>query len=189
MDPLAVQDLAPFGALLADPAVEVVFHDADYDLRLLDRQFGFRAANVFDTRVAAQLVNEPGIGLAALLEKYFGIRLDKRFQRADWSARPLSREMLAYAATDTEHLLALREILLAELLRLGRLAWAEEEFRWISQVRWDPDETEPGWLRLKGAKLLRPANSRCSRQCTSGATGRRGDSTGRRSGFSTTSRS
>jgi ribonuclease D len=156
VDPLAVRDLAVFGAMLADPAVEVVFHDADYDLRLLDRQFGFRATNVFDTRVAAQLVNEPGIGLAALLEKYFGIRLDKRFQRADWSARPLSRDMLAYAATDTRHLLALRGILSAELERMGRLAWAEEEFGWMAQARWDPEDTEPGWLRPKGAKLLKP---------------------------------
>ena len=156
VDPLAVSGLAAFGAMLADPAVEVVFHDADYDLRLLDRQFGYRATNLFDTRVAAQLVNEPGIGLAALLEKYFGVRLDKRFQRADWSARPLGRDMLAYAATDTRHLLALRDILSAELERLGRLAWAEEEFGWMAQARWDPEDTEPGWLRLKGAKLLKP---------------------------------
>lgn len=156
VDPLAVRDLTAFGALLADPAVEVVFHDADYDLRLLDRQFGYRARNVFDTRVAAQFANEPGIGLAALLEKYFGVRLDKRFQRADWSARPLSRDMLAYAATDTSHLLALRDTLSAELARLGRLAWAEEEFGWMAGARWDPDESEPGWLRLKGARLLKP---------------------------------
>lgn len=156
VDPLAVPDLSAFGAMLADPAVEVVFHDADYDLRLLDRQFGYRAANVFDTRVAAQLANEPGIGLAALLEKYFGIQVDKRFQRADWSARPLSRDMLAYAASDTSHLLALRDTLQDALVGMGRMAWAEEEFGWMAQVRWDPDDTEPAWLRLKGARLLKP---------------------------------
>ena len=90
VDPLAVGTLAPLAQPLADAAVEVVFHDADYDLRLLDREYGFRATNLFDTRIAAQLLNEPGVGLAALLEKHFGLRLDKRFQRADWSARPLS---------------------------------------------------------------------------------------------------
>jgi hypothetical protein len=94
VDPLAVESLAPLAEVLADPAVEIVFHDADYDLRLLDREYGFRATTVFDTRIAAQLLNEPGVGLAALLEKYLGVRLDKRFQRADWSARPLSAEML-----------------------------------------------------------------------------------------------
>jgi len=83
VDPLAAGTLAPIGELLADPAVEIVFHDADYDLRLLDREYNLHAEALFDTRVAAQLLNEPGIGLAALLEKYLGIRLDKRFQRAD----------------------------------------------------------------------------------------------------------
>ena len=89
VDPLAV-GLAQFADLLADPAIEIVFHDADYDLRLLDREYGLRTTNIFDTRIAAQLLNEPGVGLAALLEKYLGVRLDKRFQRADWSTRPLS---------------------------------------------------------------------------------------------------
>jgi ribonuclease D len=79
VDPLAVPGLPGFGELLADSAIEKVFHDADYDLRLLGYEFGFRATNLFDTRVAAQFLNEPGIGLAALLEKYIGVRPDKRF--------------------------------------------------------------------------------------------------------------
>ena len=155
VDPLGV-DLTPFGAVLADPAVEVVFHDADYDLRLLDREFGFRATRLFDTRVAAQLLNEPGVGLAALLEKYVGVKLDKRFQRADWSARPLSSGMLDYAAADTRNLLELRDILLRRLVEAGRLAWAEEEFLLLEGVRWSaPEDGEPAWLRMKGAKALR----------------------------------
>jgi len=157
VDPLAVTDLAAFGAVLADRDVEVVFHDADYDLRLLDLEHGFRATNVFDTRIAAQLLNEPGIGLAALLEKYLGVRLDKRFQRADWSARPLSPPMLAYAATDTHYLLALRDILRERLRERGRLAWALEEFETLERVRWalPQADDEPGFLRLKGAKALK----------------------------------
>lgn len=155
VDPLGV-DLTPFGAMLADPAIEVVFHDADYDLRLLDHEFGFRATKLFDTRVAAQLLNEPGVGLAALLEKYLGVKLDKRFQRADWSARPLSPGMLDYAAADTRNLLELRDILRDRLIELGRLAWAEEEFLLLEGVRWTgSDDAEPAWLRMKGAKALR----------------------------------
>jgi ribonuclease D len=155
VDPLGV-DLTPFGAMLADPAVEVVFHDADYDLRLLDREFGFRATRLFDTRVAAQLLNEPGVGLAALLEKYLGVKLDKRFQRADWSARPLSAGMLDYAAADTRNLLELRDILRGHLVELDRLSWAEEEFLLLEGVRWSaPEDGEPAWLRMKGAKALR----------------------------------
>lgn len=155
VDPLAVESLAPLAQMLADPAIEVVFHDADYDLRLLDREYGFRATALFDTRVAAQLLNEPGIGLAALLEKYLGVRLDKRFQRADWSARPLSPEMLSYAASDTRYLPALRDILKGKLEELGRLAWAEEEFALLDETRWAPADGEPAYLRLKGARALR----------------------------------
>lgn len=155
VDPLAVESLAPLAQMLADPATEVVFHDADYDLRLLDREYGFRATALFDTRVAAQLLNEPGIGLAALLDKYLGVRLDKRFQRADWSARPLSPEMLAYAASDTRYLPALRDILKGKLEELGRLAWAEEEFALLDETRWTPADGEPAYLRLKGARALK----------------------------------
>jgi ribonuclease D len=147
VDPLAATDLARFGELLADPAVEIVFHDADYDLRLLEREFGFSAARLFDTRIAAQLLNEPGIGLAALLEKYFGLKVDKRFQRADWSARPLSPGMIEYAASDTHYLPALRDILRDRLAGMGRLSWAEEEFALLERVRWaaPTEQDEPAW--------------------------------------------
>jgi ribonuclease D len=156
VDPLAVDSLAPLGEVLMDPGIEVVFHDADYDLRLLHQEYGFRASNLFDTRVAAQLLNEPGIGLAALLEKYAGVHLDKRYQRADWSTRPLSAEMLEYAAADTRHLPQLRDLLRERLVERGRLAWAVEEFGLLTGVRWSaPDADEPAYLRMKGAKALK----------------------------------
>ena len=155
VDPLSVESLEPLGQILGDPKIEVVFHDADYDLRLLENEYGFRATNLFDTRIAAQLLNEPGVGLAALLEKYLGIHLDKRYQRADWSARPLTPEMLEYAAADTHHLPALRDLLRERLRELGRLEWAEEEFEILGaapRLVGEPDE--PAYLRLKGAKAL-----------------------------------
>src|SRR5512134_3450456 len=136
VDPLAVQDLSPVGALLSDPAVEKIFHDADYDLRILDRDYGFRARRLWDTRIAAQLAGEPAFGLGALLEKYFGIRLSKKLQRADWSQRPLTPEMIEYAAADTAHLPDLRDLLERRLRELSRLAWAEEEFVRLEEVRW-----------------------------------------------------
>jgi ribonuclease D len=155
VDPLAVNNLEGLGELLADPGIEIVFHDADYDLRLLENEYGFRAANLFDTRIAAQLLNEPGIGLAALLERYAGVRLDKRYQRADWSARPLTPEMLEYAAADTRHLAQLRDLLKDRLRELGRLEWAAEEFEILgSTARMTIESDEPGYLRLKGARAL-----------------------------------
>lgn len=156
VDPLAVDRLDRFAALLADPRIEVIFHDADYDLRLLERQYGIRAARLFDTRIAAQFLNEPGIGLAALLQKYFGVTLNKKYQRADWSARPLSDEMLAYAATDTHYLAGLRDELRGQLEARGRLSWVEEEFGLLEGVAWAAVEPgESSYLRLKGAKALR----------------------------------
>jgi ribonuclease D len=162
IDPLAVADLSPVGRLLADAKVEKIFHDADYDLRTLDRDYGFRARRLFDTRIAAQFAGEPAVGLAALLEKYAGVKLAKEHQKADWSRRPLSPGMLAYAAADTAHLPALRERLRARLTELGRLAWAEEEFTRLEDLRWTgggaSDGGGPGgpdaFLRVKGAKAL-----------------------------------
>lgn len=157
IDPTAVKALDPVGAILADPHIEVIFHDADYDLRTLDRDYGFRARTLFDTRIAAQLAGEPSVGLGSLLTKYFDVRLNKKFQRADWSQRPLTAEMIAYAADDTRYLLPLRDRLAAQLVEQGRLGWAEEEFRQLEQVRWSqqPADREHAFLRIKGAKALR----------------------------------
>ncbi len=156
IDPLAVTDLSPLTGVLADPEVEVVFHDADYDLRLLDRDFGFRVTRVFDTRIAAQFLNEPAVGLAALLLKYLDVTLDKKYQRADWSARPLSEDMIAYASKDTRYLPELRDILRAKLEAIDRLSWVEEEFALLERVRWKaPAREKDGYLRMKGARALR----------------------------------
>ncbi len=156
VDPLAVEDLAPIGGLLEAPNTEVVFHDADYDLRTLDRDYGFRARRLFDTRVAAQFAGEESVGLAALLEKYFGVRLNKKLQRADWSVRPLTDEMIAYAADDTRHLIELKDLLHARLEELGRLAWANEEFARLEDVRWPDTSDEDAYLRVKGSRTLTP---------------------------------
>jgi ribonuclease D len=160
IDPVAIAagDLGPMGALLADPQLEKVFHDADYDLRVLDRDYGFHAVRLFDTRIAAQLAGEPAIGLAALLEKYAGVKLDKEHQKADWSMRPLTPPMLAYAAADTQYLLALRDALEQRLTELGRLAWAVEEFKQLEALRWTgpASSSDDSYLRVKGAKGLSP---------------------------------
>lgn len=156
IDPLALTDLSPVGAVLADPGIEKTFHDADYDLRVLDRDYGFRATRLFDTRIAAQLAGEPAIGLAALLEKYAGVKLAKEHQKADWSQRPLPPPMLAYAAEDTRHLLALRDALELLLRELGRFEWAREEFTRLEGLRWTgvAEGDTDGYLRVKGAKGL-----------------------------------
>jgi ribonuclease D len=154
LDPLPIGIPAGLGRLMEDPEVEVVFHDADYDLRLLRQDYGWQVRHIFDTRVAAQLLGIRAFGLAALLERYFGLKLEKKHQRADWSMRPLTEGMLEYAAQDTLHLLQLRDLMAADLERAGRMAWAREEFALLEEIRWSPDEAGNAFLRLKGARDL-----------------------------------
>jgi ribonuclease D len=154
IDPLPIGMPPVLGDLLESPDVEVVFHDADYDLRLLQQDYGWHVRNIFDTRVAAQLLGIRAFGLAALLERYFGVKLDKKHQRADWSRRPLSEDMLEYAALDTAYLLALRDRLAQELDRTGRRAWAREEFALLEGTRWLAEDGDTAFLRMKGARDL-----------------------------------
>src|SRR3954463_15975050 len=154
IDPLPIGSPVKLGELLQSPSVEVVFHDADYDLRLLHQDYGWHVTKIFDTRVAAQLLGIKSFGLAALLEQYFDVKLDKKHQRADWSMRPLTADMLDYAAQDTRYLLQLRDHMKAELERRGRWSWAEEEFARLEGTRWEAEEAMEGFLRLKGARDL-----------------------------------
>jgi ribonuclease D len=157
VDTLAVTELSELAPLFASDAHEVVLHDADYDLRLLARDYDIRVGGLFDTKIAAQLLGEPAIGLGALVEKHLGHRLDKKHQRADWAQRPLPQDMLTYAAEDTRHLPALRDHLKAELETAGRLHWAEEEFALRQDVRWEPEsKDDEGYLRLKKTRDLTP---------------------------------
>ncbi len=157
VDPLACgrAALQPFARLLADEGVEKAMHGADYDLRVLDRDLGARVVRLADTQLAAQLLGEPQTGLATLVEREVGVVLDKKYQRADWGARPLEPEMLAYAAGDTAYLAVLRARLAARLEGLGRAAWWAEECKALEAVRWEPPVPDPlAFERVKGAKAL-----------------------------------
>ncbi len=157
VDTVALGSLNPIAELFADPAIEIVFHDADYDLRLLDRDFGVHVRGLFDTKIAARFVGERSFGLASMLEDELDLELEKKYQRADWAKRPLPREMLEYAAMDTRHLPELRDRLRDRLIELGRLAWAEEEFRLQERTEWEPPEDEAtAYLRLKRTRDLGP---------------------------------
>ena len=154
IDPIPLGKPERLGTLLEDPAVEVVLHDADYDLRLLHQDYGWHARNIFDTRIAAQLLGIKSFGLAALLDQFFGVQLDKKHQRADWSLRPLTQGMLDYAAQDTRYLLDLRDELRSRLEKLGRLEWAREEFDRLEGTKWEDEDESQNFLRIKGARDL-----------------------------------
>jgi ribonuclease D len=154
VDPLAHVDIARFGEILADKSITKILHGADYDLRILNRDFGYTIANLIDTSVCAQLLGYEAFGLAALLEKHFGVKLNKVHQRADWSMRPLPPDMLVYAALDTHYLIALAEKLRDELTALGRWEWALEEFSRLEAIRFKESEDPEPWRKLKNLSNL-----------------------------------
>jgi ribonuclease D len=154
IDPLPIGMPPRLGEILQDPQVEVVFHDADYDLRLLHQDYGWHVNHIFDTRIASQLLGIKAFGLAALLDQFFGVKLDKKHQRADWSLRPLTRGMLDYAAQDTRYLLDLRDQLKDRLDKLGRSEWAKEEFERLEGTKWDDEDSSQAFLKIKGARDL-----------------------------------
>jgi ribonuclease D len=155
VDPLALRDLSPLAAPLADPAAVKIFHGASYDLSSMKRDFGFTFAGIFDTMVAAQFLGLPALGLASLLERFFGIAPGRSRQKDDWAKRPLTPEQESYAAEDVRHLIPLRERLLVELRKQGREAWVEEECQALAAVAaaqriFDPED----YVHVKGAKNL-----------------------------------
>ena len=159
LDPLAVDLKAPLKPFLEDRARRALMHGSSYDLRLLRRDLDIAVARVFDTQVAASFLGEPAIGLQALLEKHLGIRVAKKFQKADWARRPLSREMIDYAAGDTRHLHGLAAVFEERLGEMGRLHWAEEECRRLVEATEESGQDEPPLdpvTRVKGARRLGP---------------------------------
>ena len=157
IDPLAAMDLAPFLAALAGR--ELIFHAADYDLRLLKKHHDFVPTEIFDTMLAARLLGEKQFGLGALVEKFLGIKLDKGPQKADWAQRPLTPRMEDYARNDTRHLKTLEEKLRAELTAKGRLPWHRESCARLIAESSVPPVIDPDDIwRIKGSTFLeRPA--------------------------------
>lgn len=156
VDPLAV-DVSGLAEIFANPAIQKVFHAAEYDFLSLKRDYSFDFINLFDTMLAARILGWAQYGLGPLLQENFGVVLDKRFQRYNWGLRPLSRQALDYAHLDTHYLLPLREIQLEQLQQINRLQEAKEAFDRLTHVepasrQFDPD----GFWRIKHTKDLKP---------------------------------
>ena len=156
IDPLSIEDMAPLGELLANAAVEKVFHSANSDLRLLDRDWKFPVRGLFDTSMAAALAGSETLGLAAVLAEYLGIEIDKskKLQRADWSRRPLTGALLRYAALDVLHLDRLATLLYQGLDKLGRTEWVKEECQRLEGIRHVAPDPEWRFLSVKGSRDL-----------------------------------
>jgi len=154
VDPLKITDLSPLALFLNNPEIIKILHGADYDIRSLYRDYQFQIRNLFDTESAARFLGLKETGLGALLGARFQIQLDKRFQKTDWSKRPLTDPMLAYAAADVTYLIPLAQSLVTDLEALGRLPWVLEEGSRLCRVRFNPPYQGPLFLQFKGGRHL-----------------------------------
>lgn len=128
VDPLELKDLSLLTPLFANPEIEKIFHAAEYDLICLKRDFNFEFCNLFDTMQAARILGYQYVGLESILSEKFEVKVDKRHQKADWGARPLTSAQLDYARMDTHYLIELRSLLESELLERGRWEYALDDF-------------------------------------------------------------
>lgn len=156
IDPLAITDMAPLKPVMEAPGIRKIFHGADYDVRSLYRDFNINIENLFDTEIASRFLGYAETGLNALIRIHFNVILEKKFQKKDWSQRPLPEEMIAYAADDVRYLITLAERIESELAEKQRLDWVLEECEALSCVRPEPANERPLFLRLKGAGRLDP---------------------------------
>ena len=143
--------------VLADPAIEKIFHASEYDLLLLSREHRLQVRNLFDTMWAARCLGHTHMGLAGFLRDVFNVHQRKRFQKTNWCKRPLSDEQLAYAQADTHYLIRLRDYFHQQLVAEERWEEAQEIFAREERVRlngraFDPDD----FWGLRGARDLSP---------------------------------
>ena len=158
VDPLTDVDLSGLGDLIENASIEKIFHAAEYDLMLMQREHGWRLCNLFDTMWAARILGYDRFGLASMLGDIYGVRLNKRYQRANWCKRPLSEKELAYAQADTHYLLDLRERLAAELEEAGRMEEAQEIFAEQSTVQLPDTSFDPdSFWSMQGVRRLSAA--------------------------------
>jgi len=155
VDPLAIKDLALLKPIFSNPDIKKIFHGADYDVRSLYRDFEIRINNLFDTELACRFLGIKETGLQAVLKMFFNVNVDKKYQKKDWSKRPLPKEMMAYASKDVIYLLPLARMLIHRLKKIGRMTWVLEECEDLSKVRPVLSNEAPLFMKFKGAGRLK----------------------------------
>lgn len=160
VDTVVLRDLSPLRAAFEDERITKVLHGADYDVVCLKRDFGFGPAPIFDTMLAAQMLGHEAFGLAAVVERFTGVRLDKAHTKHDWGARPLLPQVIPYLVDDVLHLAEVAANLRAEIENAGIAEEIALEFRRVEQLAWGGDNRmDPeAWRRVKGLRHLDPAN-------------------------------
>jgi ribonuclease D len=156
IDPLTNIDISLFRGMFEDPSVEKIFHGADFDLRGLNRDWGFELQGVYDTNTGARFAGLERFGYAALIEDLLGhiIPKDQRLQRSDWSKRPLTEAALEYAAADVIYLGEVRDAIDERVAKLGRSVWVAEELERLEQIRYTAPDPDAAYLGVRGSHKL-----------------------------------
>ena len=154
IDPIRLESIEPLKPIFSDHRIRKIFHGADYDIRSLFRDFDIVIHNLFDTELACRFLGIRQSGLDAVIQSFFQVKLEKKYQKKDWSKRPLPHDMINYAAKDVEYLLQLSEILEKKLIQKNRLSWVEEECRLLSKVRPNTNHDVPLFQNFRGAGRL-----------------------------------
>jgi ribonuclease D len=152
IDMLNINNVEPLKEVFENALIKKIFHDVNFDLSILYTQYKINVNNVYDTQMAVKILGDTEIGLGAVLKNYMGIEVEKKFQTADWTKRPLSKELLDYAVNDTAHMIKLKKILNEKLEKLERKKWVEEMFREIDFKVFEHKKPNP--LEMRGAKQL-----------------------------------
>lgn len=151
IDPIALPELTSINSAIAD--AEWILHAASQDLPCL-AEVGMRPKRLFDTELVGRLLGSERVALGTMVEQFLNVSLEKGHSASDWSTRPLPRDWLAYAALDVELLIELREVLIGELRRTGKLAWAEQECAAVLDAPLAAPRVDP-WRRTSGIHGLR----------------------------------
>ena len=120
-------------SLLRNDRITKLFHYGRFDLAVLYHAFGVMPEPVFCTKIASRLTRTytDRHGLKENLKEMLDVDISKQQQSSDWAAETLSQAQLEYAASDVLHLHALRDKLMARLVRDGRLPHAEACFTFL----------------------------------------------------------
>ena len=156
VDPLAIEDISILGIVFADQKILKILHAGDYDIRSLNRDYGFSFTNVFDTSLAAGLLGSKKLGLDSVLKEYIDadVTKDKKLQRSDWTVRPLSKAARKYAADDVKYLFPAMQVMKEKLENLNRISWLAEECERLQSVTFNAKDEDTAFLDVKGSKSL-----------------------------------
>lgn len=149
------EELAPLLDLLENPSHLKLLHGSSHDVSSLKADFDRRLTNIFDTHIAARLLQYETNGLSDLVARHFGVTLEKKFQKQNWARRPLTLEALEYLRRDVMFLPRLHRLMIAELKALDLIEEAHLESRRVEETHaLEQDFDAEAFWRFKGIDRL-----------------------------------